>query len=182
MEGRISFRINYEKAIEALVYLANQKPGIDIYHVAKVLFFADKLHVNRFARPILGDTYICMDHGPVPSGVRNLIADDSWLSQDLLDRAGESIAIEHKPYRITAKRRADIAVFSESDLECLDWSLREYGSKSFAELRALTHEERCYIDAGANEPIDYRSLVDEDNPNRDRIIEEMEESAAYATL
>ena len=34
---------------------------------AKLLFFADKLHLNRYGRPILGDCYFCLDHGPVPS-------------------------------------------------------------------------------------------------------------------
>jgi hypothetical protein len=30
--------------------LANRKPGIDIYHVAKVLFYADKMHINKLRK------------------------------------------------------------------------------------------------------------------------------------
>jgi len=54
MPPPIIYRVNYNKAVEALVWIADQKPGVDIYHVAKVFFYADKKHVNRYARPILG--------------------------------------------------------------------------------------------------------------------------------
>jgi hypothetical protein len=37
MRTKISYKLNFEKAIEALVWLAQNKPGIDIYHIAKVL-------------------------------------------------------------------------------------------------------------------------------------------------
>ena len=66
----VRYEISYDKAIEVLVWLANTKPGIDIYHVCKVLFYADKSHINKYLRPIIGDYYIKMDYGPVPSGVQ----------------------------------------------------------------------------------------------------------------
>ena len=70
---QIRFKISYDKAIEVLVWLAKMKPGIDIYHIAKVLFYADKMHINKYARPVIGDSYIKMPYGPVPSGVSDLI-------------------------------------------------------------------------------------------------------------
>ena len=33
MADQIRYRINYEKAIEAIVWLTTQQPGIDIYHI-----------------------------------------------------------------------------------------------------------------------------------------------------
>jgi uncharacterized phage-associated protein len=183
MKTQIAYRINYEKAVEALVWLADQKPGIDIYHVAKVLFYADKKHVNRCARPILGDTYICMNYGPVPSGVRDLISEGSWLSPDYLEKASEALSVENKPYpTLTARRKPDPLLFSRTDLECLRESLSEYGEKSFPELMELTHNDRCWIESGANQPIDYALFVDDSNPNRQEILEEMAETAAYVQL
>lgn len=182
MGGRISFRMNYEKAVEALVLLAKLKPGIDIYHISKVLFYADKRHLNLYARPVLGDDYICMQHGPVPSGVRDLLTENAWLSPDLIDKVAEALEIEGRHRNLRAKREPDLSLFSETDIECLEWSLREYGDKPFSKLRDLTHKETCYLVAGTNEPIDYRYMVDETNPNRAEILSEMEESAAYASL
>jgi hypothetical protein len=182
MGPQIAYRINYEKAIEALIFLADKKPGIDIYHVAKVLFYADKMHVNKFARPILGDTYICMDHGPVPSGVRDLITDNPWLSPDLIDKKSESLSIEGKRYNLTAKRKPNLDYFSKTDLDCLIAALREHGGKTFSELRAQTHDEKCYMESGSNQPIDYALLIEDDNPNRQSILEEMKEAAPYVQL
>jgi uncharacterized phage-associated protein len=180
MKPQIIYHVNYEKAIEALVWLADQKPGIDIYHVAKVLFYADKKHVNRYARPILGDTYVCMEYGPVPSGVRDLITEGSWLSPDYLQKASEALIVEKRPHStLKAKRKPNLMHFSQTDLECLKESLSEYGERSFSELKELTHSEKCWIESGANQSIDYALFVDEDNPNRKEILDEMAETAAY---
>lgn len=180
MSNPINFRMSYEKAIETIVWLANQKPGIDIYHVVKILFYADKIHVNRYARPIIGDTYIRMDYGPTPSGVRDLITKDSWLSPDYLQSFSESLLIETSPYlTIKPKRKPDMKYFSETDIECLKESLVEYGEKSFDELKKLTHNERCWLETGANQPIDYTLMIDEDNPNREEIIKDMYQKSPY---
>ena len=183
MNNPISFRVNYEKAIEAIVWLANKSQGLDIYHIAKVLFYADKLHVNRYARPILGDTYICMDYGPVPSAIRDLINENSWLSPDYLQKISESVIIDKTPFsKISAKRDPYMGHFSGTDIECLEESLREYGQQSFDDLKRITHDERCWIEAGPNQPIDYALFVDKDNPYRQEILEEIAEAAAYAQV
>ena len=51
------YAVHTAKAVETIVWLANAKPGIDVYHVVKCAFFADKDHLNRFGRPIAGDDY-----------------------------------------------------------------------------------------------------------------------------
>lgn len=180
MAGRIRYRINYAKAIEAIVWLANERPEIDIYHIAKVLFYADKMHVNKYARPIIGDTYISMDFGPLPSGIRDLIIENSWLSPDYLEEVSNSLRIDKVPYsKVTALRRPTMEYFSRTDIECLKKALKEYGHKSFDELKRITHEEKCYIETDLNQPIDYLLMIDDDNPHRDDIIKEMSETSLY---
>lgn len=183
MGGRIAYRINYDKAVEVIIWLADQKPDIDIYHVAKVLFYADKMHINRYARPILGDTYISMDYGPVPSGVRDLITKNSWLNPDYLQIIEDSLKIEQSPYpRLTALRKPNMDFFSGTDIECLQESLGKYGNKSFDELKNLTHAERYWFETDITQPINYVLMVDEDNPNRDEIIEEMSQTSVYVQV
>lgn len=177
---KVSYRINYEKAIETLVWLASRKPGIDIYHVSKVIFYADKTHLNKYARPILGDSYICMNYGPVPSGIRDLIEGNSWLSPDHLDGISGGIKVNHGPHEnLTPLREPDLDFFSETDIECLEASLIEYGEKSFSELRRLTHNEKCYLATNINQPIDIALMVDENNPLRQEILEEISQTAPY---
>ncbi len=177
---KVSYRINYEKAIEVIVWLANEKPEIDLYHISKVLFYADKAHLNKYARPILGDNYICMDYGPVPSGVRDLITMNAWLSSDHLESISNGIRVNPAPHpSITPLRQPNMEFFSETDIECLKASLSEYGDKSFSELRELTHNERCYLDTNVNQPINIALLVDEDNPLKQEILEEISQTAPY---
>ena len=73
MNNPIQFKITYDTTIEVIIWLANMKPGIDIYHVAKVFFYADKMHINKYGRPITGDTYFSMKRGPVLSNVLDII-------------------------------------------------------------------------------------------------------------
>jgi len=73
MAGQIKYRIDAEKAIETITLLSTLKPGIDLYHMGKIIFYAEKEHINRYARPIIGDKYICGKDGPFPSKVRDLV-------------------------------------------------------------------------------------------------------------
>jgi hypothetical protein len=177
----IHFKTSYDKIIETIIFLASKKPGIDIYHIAKVLFFADKIHINKYFRPVTTDTYIKLPYGLVPSNACDIIKGNSWLSPRHLDKISTSLSIGGKKnhYRTKALREPDLSFFSKSDLECLEDSLSRYGDLSFEELYNLTHTERCYYDTEDKEKIDYALLINDDNPNRDIIIDHLREISHY---
>jgi hypothetical protein len=181
MSTLIQFNISYDKTLEVLVWLANKKPGIDIYHIAKVLFYADKMHINEYGRPITGDTYIKMPYGPVPSGVRDLITENSWLAPKQLEQIKSSLIIDKNDncYKLAAAREPDMTYFSKSDIACLKNSLSKYGNTPFEELYNLTHSEKCYYETAPNEKIDYALLIDDDNPFKDEILGNIEEISQY---
>jgi hypothetical protein len=52
-------------------------------------------------------------------------------------------------------------------------------ARTFTALSNLTHQERAYIEASANGPMDYGAMIDDDNPSREEILEEAREFAAY---
>lgn len=178
---KVKYRFNWNKAVEAVVWLSANKPGIDIYHIAKVLFFAEKMHINLYARPIIGDTYIRMEHGPVPSSVLNLAKRNEFVHPDLLEAMKQSVEIDY-PDSFRAKREPETNLFSQTDIECLNESLKQYGDASFDDLWSLTHEEDCWLKADPNQPIDYLLMVDDDNPLKEDIIREMHETSMYLAL
>lgn len=181
MESKITYRIHYEKAIEILVWLANRIPKIDIYHIAKIIYYAEKEHLNKYAKPIIGDTYIRMSYGQVPSGVRDLITRNSWLDPHYLDYLTQSLVINKDPYEnLTALREPRLEYFSKTDVECLEWSLGKYGEMPFPELKKESHKERTWLETEPDQPIDYRLMVDENNPNKNEIIEEIIATSQYA--
>lgn len=183
MTTRIRFHINWEKALEAIVWLANGKPNIGFFHIAKVFFFADKEHLQKYGRPILGDTYIAMKWGPVPSGIRDILSHDSFLDPDILEAIPGAFSVSRGNVpRVKAEREPDMRYFSETDRECLQRALDKYGSMPFGRLSDLTHRERAYLEAPENGPIDYAHMIDENLPNREELLEEIRENAAYALM
>lgn len=78
----LKFQFSEKKAVEALTYIASKWPGITAFYASKVLFFAEKLHLNRYCRPIIGDTFIAMPYGPVPSTIYDFIKGELSQSGD----------------------------------------------------------------------------------------------------
>jgi hypothetical protein len=49
---------------------------VDFHTVLKVLFFADVNHLNNYGRPIVGDDYVALPHGPVPQTTYDILKAD----------------------------------------------------------------------------------------------------------
>lgn len=55
----LRFQFDEKKGVEALTYIASKWPGVTPFYASKVLFFAEKYHLNRYARPIVGGYVHC---------------------------------------------------------------------------------------------------------------------------
>lgn len=177
----ITFRINQIKALEAVVYIASKVRNVDVYHTVKTMFFADKCHLNRYARPILGDTYIKMKNGPVPSVVLDIInlKEDKISFETYIQAKGAlSVSADRKKF-ISVKREANLEEFSETDIECLDYAIDFCKNKSFNELQDITHEEQAWKKASNNGCMDYELMLDDDNPNKEAIIADLKEDGQW---
>ncbi len=182
----LRFRINYEKCIQGIALLAAHKPGITQYYIGKVFFFADEEHLLDWGRPISGDQYVAMEHGPVPSVIYDLLKEDAGLPDEVNDEVDRWVKVVSEGNRREVFVRGgvqDWPALSEAERECLLKSLREYGSKSFSELRRLTHEERAYRDAWdsgpRSAPMDYEKLVPDSFEDRPAFVAELRERAAF---
>jgi uncharacterized phage-associated protein len=177
----LSFNTNIDKALETIVYLANKQPNIDHYHIVKTVFYADKEHLNKYGRPILGDVYKKMKAGPVPSLVLDLINFNSLsLAPEVIDKALNAFTVtqDEKRKLIAAKRETDLDEFSGSDLECIDNALDFCKDKSFSELCRISHEEKSWQDAEENGDMDYILFIDDDNPLKDGIVADLLETSS----
>jgi len=148
----IEFRPDYGKALEAILWLSSARPGIDIYRLLKILFLADKEHLNRYGRPIVNQRYVAMVYGPVAE-----------TSYDILRRKPRALAAlgvdtlpirlkvdgRGKPIFVFPERQPNMRRFSKSDLKLLSECLDRYGEMHFGALKALTHEHRAYKNAWA---------------------------------
>ncbi len=169
----IAFEMNEDKALEALVWLAYNQPGIDAFHVSKVLYFADKEHLNRYGRPILGDTYIRMEYGPVPSQTYDLIKKAS-PRKNVPKKLREAIEVREGFRHLYPRRKPKMEMFSRTDRECLIKALEKYGSRDFGVLSKISHKQPAWKNAQENGTMDYEDMI-EQSPKREEIIQNLKE-------
>ncbi|MBY4609000.1 SocA family protein [Rhizobium sp. 9T] len=145
----VRFNFDWEKTIDAIEFIARQEPGITQYYIGKILFFADREHILDYGRPITGDKYVAMEHGPVPSAVRNLLRVDGEYPDEVIDRLDARIEIQHdrnkqRVYSLGAPQNTKL---SGSDKEYLLDAIQKYAHMSFGELRELSHDDKAYMEA-----------------------------------
>jgi uncharacterized phage-associated protein len=131
-------RLDVEKAVEVLLYVTSKVP--DMYAALKMLYFADRMHLERHGRFIYDETYVAMQHGPVPSAAYDIVkAQPPICLCENIAKARAQFA--NKGNRIMPNREPDLDYLSETDIECLDDALERHGNMSFAQLREASHDE-----------------------------------------
>ena len=134
MADSIEFRPNQRKIVEALVFLAEREPRIDIFHICKVLYFADRDHFRMYGRPILGDQYCALDDGPIPSLAMNIAKrKEKFVSAEILQYADARLIVDETDafVRLKARTPFETKYFSRTDIECLTASLKQYATWNF---------------------------------------------------
>jgi uncharacterized phage-associated protein len=173
----VRFQFNESKALEALVYIAERWPGITPFYVAKVLFFADKDHLQKYGRPVLGDVFIAMDNGPVPSQIYDMLKGKlDFFADPSAIRAGLRIDKNGNYPKAFHRRAPDTDQFSETDIQAIDDAIKFCEGKSFAYLSNLTHKEEAWASAPRDGAMSMELVVPED------MREEVRENAAYSVF
>jgi len=140
-----------EKALQALIYIANKAPRPDYVHMVKILYFAEKDHLQKYGRMIISDDYKRLKWGPVPTRSYDLLKNVASrgnshfldMNPDLALAASRSLKVEINGEIILFKPlcEADLTVFSKSDLKCLDAAIEKYGPMPFPQLTDKSHDE-----------------------------------------
>ncbi|MEM9544257.1 MAG: Panacea domain-containing protein [Cyanobacteria bacterium P01_E01_bin.42] len=159
------FFFNAEKGIEAILYIIENGTEPTFLHISKVMYFADRKHLEKYGRFICGDRYIAMKKGPVPSGVYDLlknVKDENKfhlysLVPEIFEKANSAFHVESS-CRVKPCRSINKNLFSQSDLECLDFSIQEYGHLSADRLTELSHD-RAWKQADENDDINIEDIV-----------------------
>lgn len=143
------FSVNWPKVIEAIDKIASLKPGVTQYYIGKILFFADREHLLDYGRPITGDRYVAMEHGPVPSAIRDILKADSDSPDELISQLHERVAIEQDANRqkVFSKNLQGYVHLSGSDCTYLEEAVAKYGNMTFGDLKKVSHEDPAYVDA-----------------------------------
>ena len=165
-------RFDAEKAVEVILYIAKKAPIPDFYHIGKILYFADKDHLQKYGRFICGDSYVAMKFGPVPSGTYDILKYVKGVGYACpMERAVNSFAVDN--YTVRPIRNPDLDLFSESNIECLDIAIENYGPLTFDKLKRKSHD-KVFRSVDENDFMQIENIA-ATLPNRDQIIEHLED-------
>lgn len=181
----IKFKFDVNKALASLLYVSSvlkqtKHKDADYYRVMKILYFADKSHLVKYGRPILGDDYVAMEHGPVPSKTYDIvkIVKGTSLCSDR-DGYGELFTISNK--NILPIASPDMDDFSESDIECLNKSIEENWNLSFGQLKNKSHDT-AYLKANRDDIIKFREIAKAAGASSEMLQYMQEKSDATASI
>ena len=171
--------LDADKALEAVLYVVGNTT--DLFHIVKILYFADKLHIERYGNQIFGDYYAAMPDGPVPSGAYDLIKSargDAYAYEAKIAKANPKKALKVSGERgdvVTRRRDPDLDYLSESDRECLDEAIQKYAQMDYDTLWKIAHEEESYKKRfkkeRPNNQIPLSEIISMDLPNGKEVLQ-----------
>ena len=154
----MTVRFQPEKIRQAIAYIASKLPEQrNMYKVLKVMYFADKEHLRRYGRLIFGDSYLALQHGPVPRNAYRRVSNirDGWISPD---SKPEPLFKVEKNDTIVPLVNPELEYFSDSDLECINAEIEICRPLSFGELKIRSHDA-AFLSAGENDEMSIESIA-----------------------
>ncbi len=164
--------LEFQKLIQVFNFFAIQNGGtIDKLKAIKLLFFADRYHVRKYGRPVVWSTYFAMENGPVSSEARDLLEqNENYLSDQRLKQS--KLFLQKKgEYDFQSIKEVDKNVFSETDIEALNFAWDNFKSFDQHTLIDITHaypewkQYKKLFETGQTkrEPIDFRDFFRNDS-------------------
>lgn len=134
-------RFDYQKATQAINFFARKGSGLKINKmlVLKLIWATDRYHLRKYGRPVIGDEYVAMSFGPVPSGVKDIAEGSGILADEESTYSKEFIGLTDS-YTIQSRKEPDLDVFSDSDLEALEFAYKSFGADDKYVLVNVTHQ------------------------------------------
>ena len=172
------YAVATSKALEVILWLANERPGIDIYHIVKAAYFADRQHVNDHGRPIFGENYQADRYGPKGSAVYGLLQNDPLEQLALGSNGPLPFTVDPRGWSVRADRGANEALLSKSDVDALRKALNHVADLSFAELVEITHDDPAYRAANGGR-MRYEDMLDWNDPEHEALAEELSDSSRH---
>ncbi len=128
----------------------------------KLFYFLDFMHVKKYGAPVTYDTYVNLEHGPIPSAIKNLVdtasddVDNSILS-DIMEFETREVS-KGIMYRVVPTREfteKDKGYFSESELDILNKVCERFGNSNTKFIEDASHKESPWSKTKLLETIPY---------------------------
>jgi uncharacterized phage-associated protein len=170
------FSFSHRKATQALNCFARKAGGsINKMKALKLVYFADRYHLRKYGRPVVGDEYLAMNYGPVASGTKDLAEMSDFLGGEEERYAKRFIRPAGSAITYTSVHDVDEKVLSESDREALEFAWKRFGRTAEFALSKLTHrypdwkkhEPALASKTVSRAPMNYRDFLEDPPPGVD---------------
>lgn len=148
-----------------LYVLQHFEEGVDYIKLFKILYFAQREHLVKYGRGVIGDTFHALRYGPVPSFIYKALQ----MSDGRLDKEEDFSPVFNAIFvdadrLIHAKEMVDMDELSVSDVKCLDKFIVKYRDMDSFKLSHRSHFDKAWKEAFAraqNDPEkDRMTLID----------------------
>lgn len=172
-------RFDADAALAAILLIVNRCSSTTKHRTFKLLYLAEKLHLERYGYLIVGDDYYAMTYGPVPSRIYYAIKFAAGhclclsLDEDLKEGFGSCLKVHG--HHLTARCEPDLGSLSESDVSCILETINDHGEKSLGRLAKLSHDQAWYRARNGGDPsclMDFGEIVGT-LPNAEEIFEHL---------
>ena len=160
------FNLDVDKALNCILYVASKAQPATRHKIAKILYEADKLHLERYGRFISGDEYIAMEYGPVPTATYDMIKASTGETNTYSSIVSGRFVVEGNVVKPICD--VDCDEFSDSDIKCLDEAIKKLKGYSFTQRTEHSHD-LAWENTTRNAPISIE-LIAKTLPNSEDVL------------
>jgi uncharacterized phage-associated protein len=149
---------NARKAAQIVAFFALKEGGeINVLKLTKLVYLANRRHMELYDYPILDDELVSMPHGPVNSMTYNFINgynEEAGWNEFITDR------IDHKVGLTSSISLEQLDELSKAELDTLDQIWQKFGAMEPFQIRDWTHEHcpEWEDPHGSSNPIPYERV------------------------
>ena len=179
-----------ETIIEIVLYILKKTEGTDIYHLLKIIYFANQKHLLNWGTNMIDDNFHAYEYGPVPDQLYKACHENDKYGKELPIMFGKAVkfAGEDAPNSLLALREPNMDYLSQATKESVDESIRENAHLTFGQLLKKSHDkawEKAWASAqqGKSDMMDTLSIAEAaavSNEMREYIREQLELDEIFA--
>jgi len=142
-----------EKITHVITFLSDNVKELYKTKLLKLLWFIEFYNFKKTSVSICGIPFVHLDLGPVPEGYETLLT--VLEDERKISKKTKCIAEENIGETIKGLISFDKSLFSNSEIETLEYVLVQIGHYSSTGLVELTHKEKAYLETNYQELIPY---------------------------
>ncbi len=126
------------------LYVLDKCGETDFIHLFKIIYFAERNLYAKYGQHLVKDTFVAMEHGPVPSNLYDALKlmngkggnkEMKPISDSLLPAGGECAW-----FFVKAGEKPDMDELSRAEVEALDEAIAKYKDIDTKTLSELSHD------------------------------------------